>query len=246
MCSQEGDDYRLLKEYANGFMVSQVLFAACELGVFELLAEALEPLDSAAVSSRLGSSPRGTELLLDTCVSLKLLQAAVRGGKGQGVGYEESLPRRVSPAFLRHCRFLRSSGRSGRSLDITASREHPRGARRLLSPVRLSATPWTAARQASLSITISRSLLKFMSIESVMPSNHLILCRPLLLLPSIFPSIRVFSNVSAICIRGPEYWSFSFSISPCSEYSELISLRLDWFHPLWATDSVSHACSTVD
>ncbi|XP_068818902.1 acetylserotonin O-methyltransferase isoform X2 [Capricornis sumatraensis] len=81
MCSQEDEGYRLLKEYANGFMVSQVLFAACELGVFELLAEALEPLDSAAVSSRLGSSPRGTELLLDTCVSLKLLQAAVRGGK---------------------------------------------------------------------------------------------------------------------------------------------------------------------
>ncbi|XP_055419050.1 acetylserotonin O-methyltransferase isoform X5 [Bubalus kerabau] len=81
MCSQEGEGYRLLTEYANGFMVSQVLFAACELGVFELLAEAPEPLDSAAVSSRLGSSPRGTELLLDTCVSLKLLQADVRGGK---------------------------------------------------------------------------------------------------------------------------------------------------------------------
>nr|XP_005896401.1 PREDICTED: acetylserotonin O-methyltransferase isoform X3 [Bos mutus] len=81
MCSQEGEGYRLLKEYANGFMVSQVLFAACELGVFELLAEALEPLDSAAVSSRLGSSPQGTELLLNTCVSLKLLQADVRGGK---------------------------------------------------------------------------------------------------------------------------------------------------------------------
>ncbi|XP_040122348.1 acetylserotonin O-methyltransferase isoform X2 [Oryx dammah] len=81
MCSQEGEGYCLLKEYANGFMVSQVLFAACELGVFELLAEALEPLDSAAVSSRLGSSPRGTELLLDACVSLKLLQADVRGGE---------------------------------------------------------------------------------------------------------------------------------------------------------------------
>ncbi|XP_065772003.1 acetylserotonin O-methyltransferase isoform X3 [Muntiacus reevesi] len=81
MCSQEGEGYRLLKEYANGFMVSQVLFAACELGVFELLAAAPEPLDSAAVSARLGASPRGTELLLDACVSLKLLQAGVRGGK---------------------------------------------------------------------------------------------------------------------------------------------------------------------
>ena len=91
-----------------------------------------------------------------------------------------------------------------------------------------SATPWTAARQASLSITNSQSSLKLMSIESVMPSNHLILCRPLLLLPSIFPSIRVFSIESVLCIRWPKDWSFSFSISPSSEYSELISLRMDW------------------
>ena len=84
----------------------------------------------------------------------------------------------------------------------------------LLSRLRLFATPWTAARQASLSITSSGSLLKLMSIESVMPSNHLILCRPLLLLPSIFPSIRVFSNESVLHIRWPKYWSFSFSISP--------------------------------
>ena len=90
-------------------------------------------------------------------------------------------------------------------------------------------TPWTAACQASLSITNSRSLLKPMSIESVMPSNHLILCRPLLLLPSIFPSVRVFSNESALHIRCPEYWSFCFSISPYSEYSGLISFRIDWF-----------------
>ena len=83
-----------------------------------------------------------------------------------------------------------------------------------LSRVQLSATPWTTARQASLSITYSQSLLKLMSIESVMPSNHLILCRPLLLLPSIFPSIRVFSEESILCIRWPKYWSFSFSISP--------------------------------
>ena len=91
-----------------------------------------------------------------------------------------------------------------------------------------SVTPWTAARQASLSITNSRGLLKLMSIESVMPSNHLILCGPLLLLPSIFPSIRDFSNESALCIRWSKYWSFSFSISPSKEHSGLISFRIDW------------------
>ena len=89
-------------------------------------------------------------------------------------------------------------------------------------------TPWTTARQASLSITNSRSLLKLMSIQSVMPSNHLILCHPLLRLPSIFPSIRVFSNESALCIRWPKYWSFSFSISPSNEHPGLISFRMDW------------------
>ena len=89
-------------------------------------------------------------------------------------------------------------------------------------------TPWTAAHQASLSITNSQSLLKLMSIRLVMPSNHLILCRPLLLLPSNFPSIRVFSNESVLCIRWPKYWSFSFSISSFNEYSGLISFRLDW------------------
>ena len=96
------------------------------------------------------------------------------------------------------------------------------------SPVRSFDTPWTAAHQASLSITNSRSLLKLMSIESVMPSNHLILCHPLLLLPSILPSIRVFSSESALWIRWPKYWSFSFSISPFTEYSGLISFRMDW------------------
>ena len=90
-------------------------------------------------------------------------------------------------------------------------------------------TPWTAACQAYLSITNSQSLLKFMSIESVMPSNHLIFCHPLLLLPSIFPSIRVFSNESVLLIRRPKYWSFSFSISPSNEYSGLISFMMDWF-----------------
>ena len=89
-------------------------------------------------------------------------------------------------------------------------------------------TPWTAARQASLSITNSQSLLKLMSIELVMPSNHLILCRPLLLLPSIFPSISVFSNESVLHIRWPKQWSFSFSISPSNEYLGLISFRMDW------------------
>ena len=97
-----------------------------------------------------------------------------------------------------------------------------------LSHVRLFTTPWIAARQASLSITNSQSLLKLMSIESVMPSNHLILCHPLLLLPSIFPSIRVFSNELALPIRWPKYWSFSFNISPSNEYSGLISFRMDW------------------
>ena len=97
-----------------------------------------------------------------------------------------------------------------------------------LSCVRLFATPWTAPCQVSLSITNSRSLLKLMSIESVMPSNHLTLCHPLLLLPSIFPSIRVFSNESALRIRWPKYWSFSFNISPSSEHSGLISFRTDW------------------
>ena len=97
-----------------------------------------------------------------------------------------------------------------------------------LRHVRLFVISWTAAHQAPLSHTISQSLLKFMSIELVMPSNHLILCRPLLLLPSIFPSIRVFSNESALRIRWPKYWSFSFNISPSNEHPGLISFRMDW------------------
>ena len=97
-----------------------------------------------------------------------------------------------------------------------------------LSRVRLFATPWIAARQASLSITISLSSPKLTSIESVMPSSHLILCRPLLLLPSIPPSIRVFSNESTLCMRWPEYWSFSFSIIPSKEHPGVISFKMDW------------------
>ena len=98
----------------------------------------------------------------------------------------------------------------------------------LLSRVRLFVIPWTAACQASPSITNSWSLLKLMSIESVVPSNHLILCHPLLLLPSVFPSIRVFSIESVLCIRWPKYWSFNFSISPSNEYSRLISFGMGW------------------
>ena len=97
-----------------------------------------------------------------------------------------------------------------------------------LSHVWLFETPWTAARQASLSITNSRSSIRFTSIESVMPSSHLILCRPLLLLPPILPSIRVFSNESTLRMRWPKYWSFSFNISPSNEHPGLISFRMDW------------------
>ena len=105
-----------------------------------------------------------------------------------------------------------------------------------LSCVWLFATPWTVARQASLSIINSWSLFKLMSIESVMPSNHLILCHPLLFLPWIFPSIRVFSNELAVCIRCPKYWSFSFS--PSNEYPGLISFRIDWFEGACLVDQV--------
>ena len=110
----------------------------------------------------------------------------------------------------------------------TSPRESKFSSVQFLSHVRLFATPWTAARKASLSITNARNLPKCMNIESVMPSNHLILGHALLLLPSIFPSIRVFSSESVLCIRWPEYWSFSISISPSNEYWGLISFRMDW------------------
>ena len=106
---------------------------------------------------------------------------------------------------------------------------HPKSEYKRQVVVQLFATSWTVVHQAFLSITISTSLLKLMSIELVMPSNRLILCHPLLLPPSIFHSIRVFSNESALCIRWPECWSFSFSTSPSNEYSGLISFRIDWF-----------------
>ena len=116
-----------------------------------------------------------------------------------------------------------------------------------LSCDQLFATPWTAARQASLSNTNSWSLLKLMSIKLVMPSKHIILCCPLLLLPSVFPSIRVFSNESALCIRWPKYWSFCFIISPSNEYSALISFRTDWFDLLAVQGTLKsllqHHCS---
>ena len=113
-----------------------------------------------------------------------------------------------------------------------------------LSHVQLFATPWTAARQASLSITNSQSLLKLMFIESVMPSNHLILCCPLLFLPSVFPSIRVFSNKSVLRVRWPKYWSFSFSISTSNEYSGLISCRIDWLDLLAVQGTLKESSPT--
>ena len=119
-----------------------------------------------------------------------------------------------------------------RILSITLLACVPFSSVQSLSHVQLLETPWATAHQASLSITNSQCLPKLMSIESVMPSNHLILCCLLLLLPSIFSSIRVFSNESALRMRRPKYWSFSFNISPCNEHSGLISFRMDWLHLL--------------
>ena len=117
---------------------------------------------------------------------------------------------------------------AGKFLTISYPKNIQFSSVQLLSRVQLFATPWIAALQASLSITNSRSSLRLTSIDLVMPSNHLILCHPLLLLPSIFPSIRVFSNESVLCIRWPKYWSFSFSISPSNEHPGLIYFRMDW------------------
>ena len=114
-----------------------------------------------------------------------------------------------------------------------------------LSHVRLFATPWTAARQASLSFNISWSLLKFMSIKSVMPANHLILCHPLLLLPSVFPSIKVFSNESVLHIRWPKYWSLSFNISPSNEHPGLISFRMERLDLLVVQGTLTNLLNTI-
>ena len=116
--------------------------------------------------------------------------------------------------------------------DLVSCRTQKYTSKLILSYVQLFVIPWTAAYQASLSITNSWSLLKLMSIDSVMPSNRLILCHPLLLPPSIFPGIRVFSNESVLHIRSPKYWSFSFSIGPSNEYLGLISFRIDWLYLL--------------
>ena len=113
-----------------------------------------------------------------------------------------------------------------------------------LSYVQFFATPWTATYQASLSFTLSQSLLKLMSIELVLPSNYLIHCHPLLLLPSIIPGIRVFSSELALCIRWPKYWSFSFSFSPSNEYSGLISFRMDWFDLLAVQGTLKESSPT--
>ena len=143
---------------------------------------------------------------------------------GEGLEASPNQSDRVIPGQQDHC--------LSHSLEHLQHLKHCLHATLLLlshSVMSDSATPWSAAHQASLSFTISWSLLKLMSIESMMPSNHLILCCPLLLLPSVFHSIRVFSNESALCIKWPKYWSFNFGISPSNEYSGPISLRMDWF-----------------
>ena len=133
------------------------------------------------------------------------------------------------PGFTELCRVVRDACRSAQGLDFPGG---PMVVVQVLSHVQLFATPWTEAHQASMSFTISWGLLKYMSIESVMSSNHLVLCRPVLLLPTIFLSIRVFSNELAHHIRWPKYWSFNFSVSPSNAYSRLLSFRIDWFDPL--------------
>ena len=163
---------------------------------------------------------------LTLCNPMDYTMYGIRNSPGQNIGMgslsllQGIFPTQGSNPGLPHCtRILHQLSYQG-SPCFWFSSVHS------LSCVRLFVTPWTAARQASLSITNSQSLLKLRSIESVMPSNHLILCRPLL--PSVFPSVRVFTNESALCIRWPKYWSFSFSFSPSNEYSWPISFRMDW------------------
>ena len=147
-------------------------------------------------------------MMCDRDVTLNLVAHPVRWGGCLAGGHK--LKQTVNPCLLTPC-----------------AHEQTACSNQSLNRAQLFETPWTSACQASLSFTISQSLFRFMSIESVMPSSHLILCHPLLLLPSIFPRIRVFFNESVL-IRWPKYWSFSFSISPSSEYSGLISFRMDW------------------
>ena len=143
-------------------------------------------------------------------------------GESQGRGSLEGCHLWVTQSWTR----LKRLSSSGSSCTLSQALYSVQFSRSVVSN---SATSWTAACQASLPVTNSQSLLKLMSILSVMPSNHLMLCHPLLLPPSIFPSIRVFSSESVLCIRWPHYWSFSFSISASNEYSGLISFRIDWF-----------------
>ena len=161
--------------------------------------------------------------------SLKLYSPWNSPGQNTGVGscvlLQGIVPTEGSNPSLPHCRQILYH------LSHQGSPHPPAVVVQSLSRVRLFTIPWTADREARLLCPLlsSQSLLKLMSIESVMPSSYLILCHPLLLLPSIFPSITVFSNKSALHIRWPKYWSFSFSISPSNEYSGLISFRIDWF-----------------
>ena len=160
-------------------------------------------------------------------VTMAAIKQSTNNKSWRGCGEKENLLhcwwecKLVQPLWITVWRFIKKKKKNGSRIAISSVQS--------LSPVQLFAIPWTAACQASLSITNFRSLLKLMSIESLMPSNHLILCHVLFLLPSIFPSIRVFSNKSVLCIRWPKYWSLSFSISPSNEHSRLISFRIDWF-----------------
>ena len=152
------------------------------------------------------------------------------------------LYKRLFPFLSAACSILWLLGHPPASLS--APLPHSQSVRSL-SCAWLFVTPWTATHQASLSSTKSQSLLKLMSIESEMPSNHLFLCHPLLLLPSIFLSIRVFSNELALYIRWPKYWSFSFSISPSNEYPRLISYRINWFDLLAVQRTLKESCPTL-
>ena len=188
-----------------------------------------DSLQSQLVSKCSGAEPVSCEM----SVSLPLTTELEMSGSVSSVislkkaDLEIKAPVWTSLAWV-WCMLLGSNRPWGPSDKLTSAWHYMGVAVQLLSCVWLFATPWTAACQASLSITNSQSLLKLMSTESVMPSNHLTLCHPLLLRPSIFPSIRVFSNESAFYIRWPMYWSFSFDIGPSNEYSGLISFRIDW------------------